>query len=295
MKTTFKNNILEFLSKKMTQLEKSQNKKIIVNKEDRIRDLSGLIKIIENSKFVECDKLEIDSYLLIQPIGDGIESKIYYTKEIYDLDINIATIKIASEFLLYYSAALVYKTEKQLSYIYLYLLHLTLIDTKMAYYSQSFRSKIYNKLLESEPRILELYNIEFNEEKINYYIKFALKNRDNYVSPFLCADFMSFSNGNIFYYNTLFAHVTQYEGFNLMCYIDNEGFGSNFIEPLYLGFEFEEYVKKVEKLKAAQNTFFRISKPKKSFFVDNNFEPIKDKKIIRSLREQFKLAQALCM
>ncbi len=255
------------------------------------RDLNSIYKLIKESIFIKQDSLVIDDILMLIPKGRDSKLKLIYTDELLNFDIEIIIVKLVAEILLYHTGMLIFKENKLISYLYVYLINLQLIlEIEQAEDNYlSIRSKIYNTISKSYPEIIEKYGLQISNEKRMYYINFSLNNFKDYVSSLFISKETTFLNGSVAEYDVLLTRSSQVLGIEIM-YKALYSSNSFSFDSYKVDIGFEEYE---SLLNHYLNEQARKRKLKTVFF-NSNHDLITDKKEMIILNDQYKVLLSLC-
>lgn len=280
-----KKKVISYLEYQLDKLKNTNDSYKLLNLNVRCRDLSCIIDLIERYDFVQENTLETDDYLLINPEGDNINGKVFYTEELLKYSIDIITVKIVAEIICYRTGICTFTETKLLSHIYLYLIHISLIDVSIKYYSQSKRGKLYNLIEESDPNVILKYDLSFSKKKLKYYKDFALKHYDSHISFFAVKSKLQFSNGFVLEYDKCLSHITANYGIHFLADITY----------LKVGIKFNTINIKFNEYKQLMNIYNEVSQDRqiRKEVVDLNFKKITNAKIRNDILTQWKILKTL--
>lgn len=282
-----KTKVINYLKQKLHDLEITTDKYKLSNLDVRIRDLESIITLIKQYEFIEKDSLEIDDIVLINPEGDGILGKVFYTNTLLNYSVDVIAGKIVSEILCYKAGICTYTEKKALSLIYLHLAHLTLIDVSFKYYAQSKRGRISEIVQAEDPAIFAKYQLNFPKEKLNYYSDFAMKNYKTHTTFIIVKAEHKFTNGVVLEYDRCLLHLTAYEGMNLS---SKTTFSQSNIYFNIINMDYKGYLRLIERYKDLEERSYGRAKVDAFDFNYNKIRSFKEK---NELLEQWHILQAL--
>lgn len=279
MSIILKEKVINYLNMKLNDLSNTNDKYKLNNIDVRKKDLVGIIDLVCKYDFIYLENnCELaNDMLFINPEGKDINGKIFYTNELLNYDTDVIAIKIVSELIFYFSGIWTFSQKsKMLSYLYLSLAHLTLLDFSIKYYAQNKRGKLYELFSLSDPDIINRYRLDFSKEKILYYESFSIKNSTSYISPLIQIAKHEFINGTILKCYKYSFHITA-------------GHGIDFADRTT---DYASYSQK-SIYKISQYPRFDSWEDIRFYYLDSNGKLTNSRKIKNELNEQLILLEAL--